>query len=170
MNIEIRRATVQDAADIGNVHVVAWQESYRGIVPQPHLDSLDVPTRIKAWKSRLDQGVTTVFVAILDGQLCGFISGGQAREPIQDFDGEFFAIYLLQAAKGRGIGRLLMRRLAGTLLTKGYSKGFVWVLADNSTRHFYEHLGAQEIARKTAPIGGADLLQIAYGWQNVQTI
>ena len=170
MSLSIREATVQDAANIANVHVVSWRESYQGIVPQPYLDSLDVGVRTESWKSRLDQGVATVFVAVLDGQLCGFISGGKARESIQDFDGEFFAIYLLRAAKGRGIGRLLMRRLAETLLAEGLTKGLVWVLADNPTRHFYEHLGAQEVARKMEPVGGADLLEIAYGWQDIRAL
>lgn len=170
MNLSIRKATLEDAANIARVHIVSWQESYRGIVPQPYLDSLEIGARTDAWKSRLERPVSTVFVAILDGQLCGFIGGGRAREPVQDFDGEFFAIYLLDAAKGHGIGRLLMRRLAETLLANGLTKGMVWVLADNPTRNFYEHLGAREIAQKIAPVGGADLLEIAYGWQDLRTL
>ena len=170
MNLSIREATVQDAVDIASVHVVSWRESYQGIVPQPYLDSLDIEVRTEAWKSRLGEGISTVFVAILDGQLSGFISGGKSRESIQDLDGEFFAIYLLHSAQGRGIGRLLMRRLAETLIAKGLIKGLVWVLADNPTRHFYEHLGAREVARKVVPVGGADLLEIAYGWQDIRAL
>jgi ribosomal protein S18 acetylase RimI-like enzyme len=170
MNLSIRKATIQDAANIAHVHVVSWQESYHGIVPQPYLDSLDVNERTESWKSRLHRTDINVFVAILDGKLCGFVSGGVAREPVQDFDGEFYAIYILRAAKGQGIGRLLMRRLAETLRDKGLTKAVLWVLADNPSRHFYERLGAQEISQKIAPVGGADLLEIAYGWQDLRTL
>jgi ribosomal protein S18 acetylase RimI-like enzyme len=170
MNILIRKAIVEDAASIAHVHVVSWQESYRGIVPQPYLDSLDIDRRTESWKSRLDRVDSNVFVAILDGQLCGFAGGGLAREPVQDFDGEFYAIYLLDTAKGQGIGRLLMRRLAETLRANGLAKGVLWVLADNPSRGFYERLGGQEIAQKIAPIGGVDLLEIAYGWQDLRTL
>lgn len=169
MNLTIRKATLQDAPDIARVHVISWQETYQGIVPQPYLDSLNINARTERWKSMLDQANSNsnVFVAILNGQLCGFIGGGRAREPVQNFDAEFYAIYLLQDAQGQGIGRLLMRRLAETLHENGLKRAMLWVLADNPTRTFYEHLGAQEISQKVIPIGGADLLEIAYGWQDL---
>jgi ribosomal protein S18 acetylase RimI-like enzyme len=170
MNLSIRRAVPNDAPDIAHVHVVSWQETYRGIVPQTYLDSLDTGARTELWKTRLGRADSNVLVAILDGQLCGFIGGGRARQAIEDFDAEFYAIYLLDAAKGKGIGRLLMRRLAETLLADGLTKAMLWVLADNNSRLFYEHLGGQVIAQKTVPVGGADLLEIAYGWQDLRTI
>lgn len=58
-SVSIREATLQDAADIARVHIMAWQETYRGIAPQTYLDSLDINERIESWKSRLDQVTTT---------------------------------------------------------------------------------------------------------------
>ncbi|GAA4247772.1 hypothetical protein [Dactylosporangium darangshiense] len=40
--IEIRPATVEDAGAVAAVHVGSWRAAYRGIVPQEHLDGLDV--------------------------------------------------------------------------------------------------------------------------------
>jgi ribosomal protein S18 acetylase RimI-like enzyme len=176
MSLLIRKASLQDAADIARVHVVSWQEAYRNIpgFPQSYLDSLDVAQRTDNWKTRLDQQNEGhyVFVAILEGQLCGFVGGGAARSAAQelpDFDGEIYAIYILQAAKGKGIGRLLMRKMAETLQANEFKKAMLWVLADNPTRGFYEHLGGQEIKRKIAPIAGVELPEIAYGWQDLRT-
>lgn len=168
--ISIRKATGRDARDIASVHVGSWRETYRGLVPQPYLDSLDINERAETWISILDQANYNVFVAIQDGKVCGFISGGGVREPAQDFDAEFYAIYILHAAKGKGMGRLLMRRLAETLHARGYKRAILWVLADNPSRGFYERLGGQQVAQKTAPVGGVDLLQIAYGWYDLQAL
>jgi L-amino acid N-acyltransferase YncA len=166
--IAIRKATGQDAREIASVHVESWREAYRGLVPQPYLDGLDINARTETWMSRLDQANYNVFVAIRDGKVCGFISGGGVREPVQDFDAEFYAIYILHAAKGKGIGRLLMRRLAEALQAQGYKRAILWVLADNPSRGFYERLGGQQVTQKTAPVGGMDLLEIAYGWYDLQ--
>lgn len=170
MNLSIRKATLQDAPDIARIHVVAWQETYHGIIPQSYLDYLNIDMRTQNWKSLVDQADSNIFVAVLDGQLCGFIGGGVVREPVEDFDAEFYAIYLFQAAKGQGIGRRLMRCLAERLRANGLAKVMLWVLADNPSRGFYERLGGQQIARKIATIGGADLLEIAYGWQDFLTL
>ena len=169
MSVSIRKATVEDAANIAHVHVIAWQESYRGIVPQPYLDSLNTDARTEIWKSQLGQADINVFVSILDGKVCGWVGGGLAREPVLDYDGEIYGIYLLDAAKRRGIGRRLMRSIAEALRAHGLNKAVLWVLADNPSRHFYEHLGAEEIARKNMVVGGADLLAIAYGWQDLRS-
>ncbi|KUJ11522.1 FR47 domain-containing protein [Mollisia scopiformis] len=168
MDLQIRKATLQDAPGIARVHVLAWQEAYHGIVPQPYLASLDIAARTEIWKSRLDQSTIEVFVAILDNQICGFASGGPAREPIHGFDGEFHAIYLFQTAKGKGIGRLLMRRVAEALQARGFSRAMLWVLKDNSSRGFYERLSGKEFAQKIDSIGGANLVEVAYGWEDLQ--
>jgi hypothetical protein len=43
----------------------------------------------------------------------------------------------------------------------------VWVLEQNPSVSFYERLGAVQIARKIINIGGADLQELAFGWQSL---
>ena len=45
-----------------------------------------------------------------------------------------------------------------------------WVLADNSSRGFYEKLGGKQIAKKEVVIGGVKLPALAYGWTDVRSI
>ena len=170
MSISIRRAASDDVEGIARVHVDAWKTTYRGIVPQAFLDSLDVSSRAKAWKDALAEGRSHIYVAEDGIELCGFISGGALREAIEGFDAEVYAVYLLDSVQRRGAGRLLMQRLAETLHGSGFTQVALWVLADNPSRGFYEHLGGCQIAQKQIRIGDADLLEVAYGWQDIRTL
>ena len=44
------------------------------------------------------------------------------------------------------------------------------LLAENPARKFYERLGGQPVYEKPVTIGGMLLLEVAYGWQDVQTL
>lgn len=140
-------------------------------MPQTFLDSLDVAARAEDWKTWLDMPGLHALVAEKDGELCGFASGGALREPISEFSTEFsaeiYALYLLPSAKGQGIGRLLIQHLVDELHANGFDSVAVWVLAENPSRDFYEHLGATQIAQKIIQIGGVDLLEVAYGWHDI---
>ena len=37
-NIIIRKAHLEDAAEIANVHINAWREAYQGLISQSFLD------------------------------------------------------------------------------------------------------------------------------------
>jgi len=43
----------------------------------------------------------------------------------------------------------------------------LWVLKDNPACRFYERLGGRFIAEKWIEIGGKQLLDVAYVWQNL---
>lgn len=174
MKLSIREATTADAHNIASVHVASWQTTYRGILPQPLLDSLDVEARTWDWNDWLRRDGVTVYVAD-DAEepvtaLCGFIAGGPIREPLEDFDAEVYAIYLLSSAQGQGAGSLLLQRFAQTLLSRGFQKAAVWVLADNPACRFYQHLGATQLAQKLTPLGDAEFAEAAYGWHDLATL
>ena len=56
------------------------------------------------------------------------IGGGRLREPLSDFDGEIYAIYLAVDAQRRGCGRTMMQQLAGKLLQDGLANDYAVVL------------------------------------------
>jgi hypothetical protein len=43
----------------------------------------------------------------------------------------------------------------------------VWVLAENPARRFYEALGGKIVFEKRIEIGGASLVEVAYGWEEM---
>lgn len=53
MKTTIRLAQVQDAADLGSIHVRAWQKAYRGLLPQKYLDGLSISERQAMWAEEI---------------------------------------------------------------------------------------------------------------------
>jgi ribosomal protein S18 acetylase RimI-like enzyme len=168
--MNIREATVADAAGIARVHVDSWRATYRGIVPSDHLASLSYEEREARWASILSnpEPGSVVYVATDEtGQVEGFAAGGRQRGSDPTYAGELYAIYLLEAYQRQGIGRRLAVAVAERLARSGLSSMLVWVLADNPARTFYAALGGQEVAQQPIEIGGATLSEVAYGWPDV---
>ena len=169
----IRRATAGDAAALGRVHVQAWRESYPGIVPQPVLDGLDPAERAAMWRRVIAVGEDVWLARHADGALLGFANAGPQREPaVLPFAGEINAIYLLQAAQGRGLGRALMRAAARGLLARGLGAASLWVLDGNDAAHgFYAALGGRVVLRRAFPPPAEwEGHETAFAWDNLATL
>jgi GNAT superfamily N-acetyltransferase len=167
--ISIRPATGYDAVAISHVHVQSWRTTYAGIVPQEYLATLNEAERVRLWGEWLTRDIP-VYIADLDGETVGFVSGGAIREPVQTYDAELYAIYLLEQAQGQGIGTALLKKLAESLSGKGFTSMIVWVLEKNPSRHFYEKLSARMVTAKDIQIGGVMLSEVSYGWPDLQAI
>jgi GNAT superfamily N-acetyltransferase len=167
--ISIRAATEHDALAIAHVHVQSWRTTYAGIVPEEYLATLNEAERELAWRDRLTRDIR-VYIADLDGEIVGFISGGAIREPVQTYDAELYAIYLLEQAQRQGVGTALLKTLAESLSSNGFTSMIVWVLEKNPSRHFYERSSAQIVTTKNIQIGGMTLSEVSYGWPDLQAI
>lgn len=165
----LRPATVGDAAAIAHVHVEAWRTTYRGLIPDSFLDALSPERRIPVWERRFSQPEPDFVVYVAeneDGVVVGFADGGHTRdaELAGRYSGELYAIYLLPEARAHGVGARLMRAVAEALATHGMRSLLVWVLATNPARAFYERLGGRFVREAPIEIGGAALVEVAYGW------
>lgn len=167
--LSIRPATQDDAARIAHVHVESWRTTYAGIVPDEYLAALNEADRTSGWREQLSNNLE-VSVADLDGAVVGFIAGGPLREPIDTYDSELYAIYLVQAAQGQGIGTALLNELATSLRSKGLHSMVVWVLEQNPAKHFYSRTGALLLTSQDIEIGGVTLTEVAYGWRDLKLI
>jgi GNAT superfamily N-acetyltransferase len=89
--ITLRRAQPDDADEIGEVHVRAWQVGYRGLMPAEFLDGLSSGQRSQWWRRSLTEGDPTfgvTKVAVRGGRVVGFASYGEARaQPAADPSG-----------------------------------------------------------------------------------
>jgi ribosomal protein S18 acetylase RimI-like enzyme len=169
----IRRATVDDADAIANVHVTSWRETYRGLMPDDFLNNLSVERRVTYWRESLANPYDeyeAVVLAELDGEVVGFASFGRQSETDLPYEGELLAIYVLKSAHGKGIGRGLVTAVARDLLERGISSMLVWVLKDNPARGFYERLGGAYLRQKSIKIGEAHLLEVSYGWKDLRSL
>src|SRR5699024_8623631 len=105
------------------------------------------------------------------GKIVGFSIGGKERSGnYPEYAGEVYAIYILEAFQGPGIGKRLMKPVVNDLLEQQIESMIVLVLEKNNSRYFYEALGAKEIDSIDMKIGGKTLTEVVYGWDNIRDI
>ena len=170
----IRGARPSDAVGIAKVHVASWRETYPGLVPDTYLVNLSEAAAAMRWHNAVlgavqarGKGQGALVVVDERDTVVGFATFGGRRVPVDGYEGEFYALYLLEEAKGQGIGRRLMAHMAERLLEGGKRNAVVWCLRDNPSRWFYERLGGRRVAERPIKFAGADLVEIAYGWPDL---
>jgi ribosomal protein S18 acetylase RimI-like enzyme len=166
--IFIREAASADAPAIARVHVDGWRSAYAGIMPAEFLRELSVEKRLPGWIRLLEENKELLFVAVRNGVVRGFISGGKAHADLPGFDSEVYAIYVDEQARGLGAGGALLRSFFEKVSSQGARSCALWVLEANSSRKFYEKLGGVlSPLKKTIEIGGEKIAGAAYAWENL---
>jgi GNAT superfamily N-acetyltransferase len=168
--MKIRGATLPDAAQIARVHVASWRSTYRDLLPAEFLANLSYEQRTERWIQVLGAEAERNFAFVVEndpGDIVGFADSGPEREGRAGYDGELYAIYLLEEYHGRDWGRQLFERAKADLSERGYAAMMLWVLKDNRTRGFYERMGGVMIGEKQAEIGGTKVTEVAYGWKRI---
>lgn len=160
---------MEDAGSIARVQVDTWKTTYRGIVPDNYLAGLSAEERMPRWREHLSSAGHNL-VAECSGEVVGFISGGTIRDPLDGYDAELHAIYLLLKFQRSGIGTSLLLELARRLDQSGLKSMAVWLFEANPAARFYEKSGAVRIGAKEREIGGERLPLVAYGWPCLKNI
>ena len=157
----VRPAEAEDAPSIALVHTRSWQGAYRGLVPAPVLDALDVDARTVAWRRILEDAPAkgqTVLVAQSDEGLVGFATGGPCRDDDEPASSELYAIYALPSSWGTGVGMSLMLAMLERLHAHVNAVS-LWVIRENTrARQFYASCGfADDGAERVEVLGGAEV-------------
>ncbi len=164
---------MQDVAAITRVHVDTWRSTYRGIVPDKHLDGMSYERSQKNWEERISDPDrrNTVFVAEDDeGSVVGFAACGAARDGAQDYESELYAIYVNQNMQRRGLGKRLVLSVVRDLKTRCFGSILIWVLADNQYKRFYESIGGTQVRTREVAVGGRMLRESGYGWRDMDAL
>ena len=178
MTETIRRARVEDAQAIAEVHVASWRTTYKGIMSDEELANLSVDRRQLMWEHQLRDAQVMTYVAEDErGRIVGFVAGGPNRTDSDNpretdiYHSELYEIYLLQEVQRHGLGSRLTRRLVEDFREQGYQSMILWVAADNtSARKFYETLGGTYISTQQLELGGMILDEVSYGWDDIDAI
>ncbi len=161
----LRRATGADAVAVAAMHVRAWQTAYRGIVPDPFLDSLDVAARAGRYSfDRTAPGDPETWIAVDGEDFVGMVSISPSRDEDLPGLGEVRALYVAPDRWRSGAGSALLATAERLLADAGYAEAFLWVLEDNARgRGFYEAARWDPDGHtKTAEIGGRELVEVRY--------
>lgn len=154
--------------------VATWRSTYRGMVDDAFLDAMSEPEAAQRWGRRLPAPAgRPVVVAEVAGDVVGFASGGRERDGDRRHTGELYAIYVLEAFQGRGMGRELARAVAGGLAGDGHRSMLVWALRANAAAHaFYRALGGVHLrdARHQLAMGALEVMESAFGWDDIDVL
>jgi hypothetical protein len=172
--IAIRPARPDDGPGIATVHVAAWRSAYPGILPDDYLARLSPRRQAALYEAAIRHGAGVHVATAADPgagppRVVGFLTVGRARTPSLG-EGEIETLYVLDDWRERGLGRGLMRAGAETLAAAGCRSAFVWVLRDNPSRWFYEHLAGRLAASSMVQVAGHAVPQLAYVWPRIDVL
>lgn len=170
--IEIRQGRTADVFAIGRVLVETWRATFRGLLDDAYLDRMSPAEQAVRHMSRRNATGVGHFVAIdrKSDTLVGFANYGPARYSAPTPVGEIYALYVLPAYQGRGIGGGLVRAVARRMVEAGTVTLYVWVLSTNPNRAFYERLGATPVETGHIGLGGHRYEQVAYAWRDLHLL
>jgi ribosomal protein S18 acetylase RimI-like enzyme len=158
-----------DAEALAHVHVTAWRETYRGLLPDAFLARMSEVRTSRRFRHELTRpGPHDVVLAALNPYgVFGYLAGGPSRHGVEN-EAEIATLYILRAAQGRGVGRRLLTDAVRALAAHGAQTLLVSVLADNApARSFYERLGgkADPPVQRAGP--GGMVSEVDYRWTDL---
>ena len=164
--LRIRQARLDDAADVAQVYIDSWHDTYPGVLPNALLRAMTPRGQTARWQAAIrSQERETVLVADSCHGIIGMASLGPARDRTLGFDGEVYTLYVDPAYFGLGAGRALLKGAFAALSRNGLTSCVIWAHARNHARYFYEAMGGRLIAERTARLMGEPCPETAFGWK-----
>jgi ribosomal protein S18 acetylase RimI-like enzyme len=155
----VREATAHDVAALAALHVETFRETHGG--------GPTVAVREAQWLGILTANDATDFTVVGEapnGSLAGFARGRRHDGAVPDYKGELNKIYVLRRFHREGLGRLLVREIAGRFLSQGVGSMLLFGDAANPSNGFYERLGATRLYAPNGDFHGG------YGWMDLATL
>lgn len=147
MDYCIRKRERKDCFDVANVIALAWNETYKGIVPDEELKRLLNVKEEMGQRSydKFDKDNNNKLVLEVNGKIVGFVGYGEADDPDYLGIGEIQALYILNEAHGLGLGRKLVDEAIKELKKLGYSSMIISCFKGNPSNDFYKHIGGKYV-------------------------
>ena len=149
MNYIIRKKERKDCKAIAHIVTIAWNETYRGIVPDSFLDNLYLNEEERANNSynNFNEKENHQYVLEVDNNIVGFIKVG-ASNANYDNCGEIYALYIINGYKGKGYGKKLIEVGIKELKEMKFNKMIIGCLNGNPSNKLYEHIGGKLIEQR----------------------
>lgn len=171
--IAVRLAVFSDAERIAQVHVDAWQSTYDGLLPKHTIAHWTYERRKSQWEQHLANKSNVIWVALRENAIVGFAFA--LTEPpealVSNCQAMLSALYIRTYAQRLGAGKLLLRKIAESLLSRGCQRMSVSVLSSNaSAQQFYKHMGASYDANKVTETKCGPLMEAVYVFDLVRLL
>ena len=178
--VRVREAEVRDAEAMGELMVTTWLAAHR-----QHIPAAAWERRRKRWTPDVsaagwDRTLRERDAATVGHRGCYLVAedlhgmmialAAAAIGPPQT-TGEVGSLYVHAHHQRRGIGRLLVRRLAGDLHAEGATSLQIGVLTANQDgSRFYQALGGQLVGERLFDEDGDLLPELIYAWPDITTL
>lgn len=162
-NVRVRRGRTSDAGALADVFSDAWHTTYRGIIPDTHLDLMVARRGPQWWRHavRARPGLATLEV---DRDVVGYSMYGASRVE-GSRRGELFEIYVEPSYQGLGFGEYLFESCRHRLDLRNLRGLITWALEDNHHAiDFYWRRGGRPFAEVHDVVGGRRLKKIGFSW------
>lgn len=165
--VHYRRATIDDAAGIAQVHIGGWQRAYEELVPEAYLACKSTLQREEFWREELalEAADRKPWVALDGDTVIGFADGGIARDDDLDSGaGEIYTLFVTPECWEKGIRSRLVEHVARDLREHDFQRAVFWVLeADEVMRAFAEYTGWRTDGRqREEDCGGTIVTELRY--------
>lgn len=126
-SLVVRPPRQGEATELAQVHVTAWRQAYRGLLPQRFWNDDALAHRIQMWTGVLaaEDHRSRARVAELAGDIIGIAMAGTPRDDDVAAETQLFLMYLLAEHYGSGAAEALLTDLVGT------RSASLWVFRDN---------------------------------------
>lgn len=156
--VNLRRATLSDAAAVARVHHTTWVTTYGEVLPPEFWATATLERRTSTWERWLANGAAPL-VAEVDGEVVGIAMSGDAveQEHVLPIRGrQLYLLYVLAAHHGTGVGQALL----DAVVPPG-TGAQLWVAEDNPrARRFYERNGFVTEGTRIVDASTADLAEV----------
>ncbi|MDQ7879574.1 GNAT family N-acetyltransferase [Microbacterium sp. QXD-8] len=130
MTFIVRVPDLAEAAEIADLHVVTWRETYTHLLPEGFFDEEYVQGRHLLWRRLLEnpREEWRIRVAERDGRIVGLATSGPSTAPEgQDAPRErqLYMLYVLASEYGAGVGQALLDEVVGD------EPAVLWVAKEN---------------------------------------
>lgn len=171
--MSVRFAKPQDADRIGQIQAETWRTTYSGMLSEKTLANLSAERNAAQWRQMLTNPASVSFAVVIEddaGQVIGFAAAGPERTHHPQFQGEIYALYVLQSSQRQGAGRELMCAAAAELADRGLNSLLIWVLRDNRIgNRFYQTMGGVVVVQERGMVlDDHEVAEIGYGWPDLR--
>lgn len=147
MNVDIRLAKESEVSEIAIVKQKCWDTTYRGIYKDELIDNFDYKNSEDTFKSIINSEDSTLYVAIVDDKIVGFLCFGTPRYAFLDYEQELSMLYILEEYRGQGIGTMMFQLACSSIKMNGYDRFVVSANKYNEkARKFYLKMGAELVS------------------------
>ena len=142
----IEKLNQNNIEQYARVNALAWLQSYKGIINDEFLKLINTEEEIQKTITNLKNNLhdnSKRFLLKIDNQYVGVLRIRKTKYKKYSDYGELGALYLLDNAKKKGLGKILFQKAMEELKQMGYQKMIVGCLTKNSANEFYIHLGGK---------------------------